>query len=132
MHRNLVNFINPQDKQWTPALSVGLTCLWMGLPEPRCSRLCPTLFLCNKVQAAGTASIKNPRDMDDKDKIIPWMLSVSPEIDEEQQKNYKQQAVEILSQMQMSGMLGNDSVFELQLKDVVITCVRLDKLKGQA
>lgn len=70
--------------------------------------------------------------MDNKDKTIPWMLSISPEMDEEQQKIYKQQAIEILSQMQMAGMLGNDGAFELQLKDAIVTCIRLDKLKGQA
>lgn len=70
--------------------------------------------------------------MDYKDKTIPWMFSISPEMDEEQQKIYKQQAVEILSQMQISGMLGNGSAFELQLKDATVTCIRLDKLKGQA
>ena len=70
--------------------------------------------------------------IEDEDKIIPWMLSISPEMDEEQQKIYKQQAVEILSRMQMSGMLGNDCGFELQLKDVTVTCIRIDKLKGQA
>lgn len=70
--------------------------------------------------------------MEDKDQIIPWMLSISPEMDEEKQRIYKQQAIELLSQMQMSGMLGDDSTFEFQLKDAVITCVRLDKLKGQA
>lgn len=70
--------------------------------------------------------------MEDKDKTIPWMLSISPEMDEGQQQIYQQQALEILSQMQMADMLGNDNTFELQLKDATVTCIRLDKLKGQA
>ena len=30
MHRNLVNFIHPQDKQFSPMFGVGLTCLRIG------------------------------------------------------------------------------------------------------
>lgn len=70
--------------------------------------------------------------MEDKDKTIPWMLTVSPEMEEKQQQIYKQQAIQILSQMQASGMLGNENTFQLQLKEAIVTCVRLDKLKGQA
>lgn len=70
--------------------------------------------------------------MEDKDKTIPWMLTVSPEMEEKQQQIYKQQAIQILSQMQASGMLGNENTFQLQLKEAIVTCIRLDKLEGQA
>ncbi len=60
LHRNLVHFCNPQNKQFTPTLCVGLTCLRIGLPEPRCYELCPTLSILAYKMLDGTSSYDDP------------------------------------------------------------------------
>lgn len=44
LHRNLVNFSHPQDKQFAPTFCVGLTCLRMGFTRTSVLRVMSHAF----------------------------------------------------------------------------------------